>query len=238
MNLRVPGFLALFILPAFALCAADPELPHVTAFGTAVTEAKPDLLRWYINVYDDGADLTAISDQHAQHTAAVLKLLQEKHIRPDETQTSGMRFGESREYRNNSWIKVGYEARTYITFTMRNLADYSETWLALARLGYVSMNSVEWDLSNRPEVQDATRNDALKAAKKKAGQMAAALNSRAAEPIAIEELGDETPWQSNAFYANTITSGARPGPNSEEVLAPGSVTVRVRVKVVFHLIAP
>jgi uncharacterized protein YggE len=235
--MKIPHTVLLVLATATHALAGDTGIPHVTVFGTAVTQAKPDLLRWYLTVSDKGTELPAVSEVHTSHTAAVLRLLGEKAIRPEETQTSGMRFSEGREYRDNSWVKDGYVATTQISFTMRNPADYREVWLELARLAGVSVDSVTWDVSNRIEVQDGTRLEALRSAKAKAEQMAAALNGKVSEPIAIEEVLTEDPWAARSMMSNSLQEGSREDEGGD-VISPGAVTIRIRVRVVFHLVTP
>lgn len=224
----------------FLLClltsaiASESSVPHVTARGTAVTRAQPDLLRWRISLSNQGPDIAAISDAHATAAAALLRLLAEKGIRQDETQTSGMRLSEHREYRANSWLKDGYIAATDVAFTQRKLSDYRDLWIQLAKIGGVSVDSVTWDLSNRIQIQDSTRIDALKAARAKAEAMAGVLGAKTAEPIEIIEEEAELPW-ANRNVTNTAAEIAGEG-NSDDVLAPGMVNVRIAVRVSFRLI--
>lgn len=226
--------LCLFLCVGIYASASDSTLPHVTALGTAVTRAQPDLLRWRISVSNQGTDVATVSDSHAADTTSLLRLLAEKGIRPEETQTSGMRLSEHREFRANSWVKDGYIAATDVSFTLRKLSDYRDLWIQLAKLGGVSVESVTWDVSNRIQIQDSTRIDALKAARAKAESMASVLGAKAAEPIEIIEEQPELPW-ANRNVTNRVEEVAGQG-NSDEVLAPGMVNIRIAVRVSFRLV--
>ncbi len=226
--------LVLIVVTNSALAGPVSELPHVAVFGTAVTEAKPDLLRWSVTVSNTGGDLAEVSESHTKHTAAVLRLIAECGVRPDDTQTSGMRFSENREYRNESWVRDGYVATTHVSFTLVKVEEYRSVWLRLAKLPGVSIGNVAWDVSERIALQNKTRTDALKAAKSKADQMAFSLGARILSPLVIEELPDETPWSGN--MANNVMQFSARGPEAGgEPIAPGSVSIRVRVRVLFQI---
>lgn len=214
--------------------AADLDTPHVAVFGTAVTQAKPDLLRWSVTVSNTGPELSAVSEAHTAQTAAVLRLLDRKSIKPEEIQTSGMQFSENREFQNNSWVKNGYIATTHVSFTLRDPGEYQATWTELARLPGVSVNGVTWDVENRIAVQNQTRLEALQSAKSKADEMARALGTRVGTPLAIEEEPIEEPLAArgmvNAFIGDRNTEAG------SDPIAPGQVSIRIRVRVVFQLV--
>lgn len=230
--------LPLLVVLAWAMpaVAGETAIPHVSVFGTALTLAKPDRLRWYVTVENKGLNLAEVSDAHVQHAAAVLKTIAVLGIRPEDTQTAAMRLAENREYVANSWVKQGYVADTEISFTMSRPEDYRRMWLELARLGGVMVDRVEWDVSNRIEVQNRTRIEALKSARAKAEEMAAALGAKIAEPLETEEVPLDDPWENRnaAFNSSGVVGG--PAAGSGEAIAPGSVPIKIRVHVTFHLV--
>lgn len=218
-----------------SLSAADLSTPHVAVYGTAVTQAKPDLLRWSLTVSNTGPDLALVSQEHTNLTDTVLKLLGRKAIKPEEIQTSGMQFSENREYQENRWVKNGYIATTQVSFTLRDTGDYQSTWTELARLPGVSVNNVSWDLDDRVSVQNKTRLEALQAAKAKAEAMARALGVSLGTPLVIEEEPIDEPVMARAMV--NAFSGAAEGGVSDSIAA-GQISVRVRVRVIFQLTTP
>lgn len=228
--------LLLALFAALVTRAAENAIPQVTVFGTAVTEAKPDLLRWHLTVSNQGADIAAVAQTHADTAAIVLRGLAEQGIRTEDTQTSGMQLAEHREYRSNSWIKDGYVASTTVVFTMKNLTGYREMWLGLARLNGVTVDQVTWDVSNRITVQNSTRTDALKNAKAKAEQMATDLGVRIAEPISINEVAADNAWPGGAIMTNSVSRAAPQDAGAGEAISPGTVPIRIRVQVAFRVV--
>ncbi len=235
MKRLLPALLALtaaISLPRPAT-AADLATPHVAVYGTAVTQARPDLLRWSVTVSNTGPELAPVSEEHAKQTAAVLRLLGTKTIKPEEIQTSGMQFSENREFQENRWVKNGYIATTQVAFTLRNLAEYQSTWTELARLPGVSVNGVSWDLDDRTSVQNKTRLEALRSAKAKAEEMARALGVRISTPLAVEEEPIDEPMMQRGMV-NTFLEKAG-GDAGGDPIASGQIAIRIRVRVVFQL---
>lgn len=238
--MKTPSFLLLFsmLLALSAPAVADEALPHVTVYGTAVTEVQPDVLRWRLKVADEAAAVAEVAESHSKNVKAVLDFLRAEGIPAKDIQTAQMQFSEHREYRSTSWTKEGYEASTVVTFTTKKLEQYHTLWLGLSRLRGVSVDSVAWDSSRRIEVQNATRVDALKAAKEKAEAMAKALGVEIAEPLAIEEAPIAT-YDSRAgnLLRNSVAELAGGGDNDDGAVSPGAIEVRIRVQATFRIVA-
>ncbi len=231
-------FLSLLSLLATFASAADDQLPHVMVFGTATTQVQPDLLRWRLSVDRVGADVAEVADAHAKDVAAVLEFLKEQKIPAKEIQTAHVELSEHREYRRDSWIKEGYEASTAVSFTSKDLGQYRTLWLGLSRLNGVSVKAAVWDSARRIPVQNETREEALKAAKEKATTMAAVLGMKLAEPLVINEVSLESdPFSVSGAAGNRLITRSDGETEGNEMVAPGSIEVRVRVQVTFRIVA-
>ncbi len=219
--------------------AADVDLPHVAVFGTATAQVQPDLLRWRLSVDRVGAEVAEVADAHAADVAAVLGFLKQQGIPAKDIQTAHVELSEHHVYRKDSRVKEGYEASTAVSFTSKDLGQYRTLWLGLSRLNGVSVKAATWDSSRRIPVQNETREEALKAAKEKATNMAAALGMKLAEPLAIEEIALENdPFSVSSMASNRLHVSSRDGSgDSDSMVAPGSIEVRVRVQVTFRIVA-
>ncbi len=219
--------------------AADNELPHVAVYGTATTQVQPDLLRWRLSVDRVGAEVAEVAEAHAADVAAVLEFLKQQKIPAKEIQTAHMELSENWVYRKDSRVKEGYEASTTVSFTSKDLGLYRTLWLGLSRLKGVSVKAAVWDSSRRIAVQNETREEALKAAKEKATNMAAVLGMKLAEPLAIIEI----PVRSDSSSTNGLAGNRLNVESSDDddegdsMVAPGSIEVRVRVTVTFRIVA-
>ncbi|MBK8476381.1 MAG: SIMPL domain-containing protein [Opitutaceae bacterium] len=235
-------FPILLLTLASMLCpvvAADADLPHVAVYGTATTQVQPDLLRWRLSVDRVGAEVAEVADAHAADVAAVLDFLKQQGIPAKEIQTAHMQLSEHREFRNQSWIKEGYEASTAVSFTSKDLGQYRTLWLGLSRLKGMSVKAAVWDSSRRIPVQNETREEALKAAKEKATNMAATLGMKLAEPLAIVEIPVQSDSSStHGVYGNRLNVESRDDDDEgDSMVAPGSIEVRIRVYVTFRIVA-
>ena len=91
-------------------------------------------------------------------------------------------------------------------------------------------------MKKRIDSQNSTRQKAVLAAKEKATALAKTLGSRIREPLLVEE--DRAPradLSSNVVF-NNISTVSDDGADASESLAPGKISIRVRVKISFRLI--
>ena len=239
MKTPFASFLA-FTLATTIACADEIQLPHITVYGTAMTEVVPDEMIWSVEVKNKSMGLEAAATEHGKTVQAVLSLLKESKVDEKTIQTSQMEFGENQEYTSSSWVKSGYFAKTEISFKVTNLDLYKKLWVGLAKISGVSVQSVAYDHSKRIDYRNETRQKALKAAQEKASAMAKVLGSEIGEPLLVEEdLSVSEGWQGN--YANNTINNLRTvdNGNTREVtqLSLGTIPIQARVKVSFRLLA-
>lgn len=221
-------------LVAVTSFAAESTIPQITVFGTAVTEVQPDELKWQLSVSNTGPEIGVVAEAHSQLAGAALTFLKSQGLDPKDIQTSQMTLMEKVTYRGDGPVKEGYVATTEVAFTSKNLAAYRALWLGLSKLQGLSIRAASWETSKLIELQNSTRLAALQAAKTKAAAMAAALNTRIAEPLAITEIAMEPDFRP---LARNALMQATPGANDDaSEISPGTVPVRVRVEVSFRLI--
>ena len=96
------------------------------------------------------------------------------------------------------------------------------------------MRGAYWDTSKRIDLQNSTRIDALKAAKTKAEAMAATLGMKIAEPLSIEEPLD---IEQGGLYRNSERALLTGSGEDQEAISPGSIEIRVQVRVSFRIVA-
>lgn len=129
---------ALWTLAA-AASAADIDSPRIAVYGTATTEAVPDVMLWYVAVKTEAPGLKQAADDHTKHLAAVLEVLRQHGIASKDCQTSSTELNEDWDRRNDRRIKIGYRAATMIHFRCIDLTKYRELWLGLSRVPQVSI---------------------------------------------------------------------------------------------------
>lgn len=228
----------LFLLPA-RLTADEIQIPHITVFGTAVTEAVPDEMVWSVEVRNQDAKLDGVAAEHSKTVASVLSFLKELRIAEKKIQTSRMELNENRQYLSSSWVKSGYYAKTDISFKLAEFELYKKLWTGLAKIPGVSIHNVSYDSTKRIDYRKESRQKALVAAKEKAVEMVKVLGSEVGEPLLIEEdLSVSEGWQGNqaVLTANSLSAVENVTAQADEQLALGTIPIRARVKVSFRLV--
>lgn len=217
-------------------CAAGLSEPHIVVFGTANTEVTPDHLKWRLTLRTAGTTIAVVAEQHERRTESVLAFLREAGAAATEVQTSQMSLDVRRVFRSRAWAEDGYEATTAITFTTKDLSRYRDLWHGLSQLEGVGISASRWETSQRIELQNRTRTEALKAARSKAEQMAAALGATVGPPLAIEELLlPEHDLATNRAALNFTAGETTAAADAAAGVSPGVLAVRVRVQVTFAL---
>src|SRR5262245_20694775 len=179
--------LSVLILCSNPAWADELQTPHVTAFGTAVTEVVPDKMIWSLRVETRGQSLENVADKHSQTVQTVLDFLKKEGIEEKAMQTSRMELGENWEYQANSRIRNGYIASTEISFKLTDLNAYERLWKGLAKIPSVSVQGVSYDHTKRIQYQNETRQKAILAARDKADSMARVLGAEVGDPLLIED---------------------------------------------------
>ena len=227
--------LALFAtLSLTAPALAGDDVPTITVTGTAFTEVVPDQMVWRLRVQNKGPQLPAVAEAHHERVGSVLTLLMKEGIEEKELQTSRMTFGEHRVRRQGAMYKEGYIASTNVTFTSEDLDAYGTLWILLAGIEGVEVNGVSYDLADRITVQDETRREALRAARRKAGDLAEVLGATLGGPLHIVEQGSRVrPLPSVSNTAMRMEADAGGGAPAQ---APGLIRIRMGIEAVFRLI--
>ena len=229
----------LLCLPALAAGQSGPLVPRVEVYGTSASQIAPDILRWRVSLENVGPDIASVAQEHARLTAATIKFLRDRGVAERDLQTSRMSLEENWEYQDRKKEMKGYKASTAVAFSSSDLGAYQDLWLGLSEIKGVSVDSAQWDTSKRIDLQNSTRRDALSAARTKAADMAAALGGRIGRPITIEEVqsysDDDGYGAGNPASNSIVVVGSGSDAGVSDSLAPGALTVRVRVKVTFKL---
>ena len=226
----------LFLLFVTSAFAHDVELPNVTVYGTSTVKITPDKMIWFLNVQNKGGGLQEVAKNHTNTVQSVLSFLKDSNIKKKDIQTARMEFGENWVYKNKSQVKEGYFASTRVSFSILDLEKYASLWRGLSNISGVSVQNLYYDHTKRIEYQNESRIKAILAAQKKAEALVKAVGSEIGEPLLIvEDLSINEGWQRNVT-TNLVSSNSSGGDRTDEMLSPGTIPIRMRVKVSFRLI--
>lgn len=216
--------------------AADLSQPHITVYGEAEEKVAPNRMVWYLNVTNKGTILKAVAEDHTRIVADVLTFLKKAGTPDEALQTSRMRFGENWAYRNSSRVKEGYFATTEIVFRLTEMDRYDDFWMKLSEYDHVSINTVNFEISDDEKLYPELRRRALISAKKKAERMARVLDSEIGEPLVIEEGFPASGSRSESTRMLAMDEAS--GGGGQSAVAPGQITLQEQVTVIYRLISP
>lgn len=125
----------------------------------------------------------------------------------------------------------GYEARTGLTVTVRDLAKAGPLIDALVKAGANEMSGISFGLADENKAKDAARQKAAEAAKARAALHAGALGVKVGELVSIVEAEAETSGRGNGdVRAFRMAAGAAP-----MSVEPGELTVTSSLRTVWRI---
>lgn len=226
------AFLMMFVLASSYSLASESisEKPHVSVAGTAMQEVKPDVTRWSISVNTEGKQTESVAQEQTVRLQKLLAFLEAQQIDKNKIKTESMRLDEQWNYHNGKRSKQGYIASSTLTFES-DITSYQTLWSGLSELDGIQINGSSFELSKRIDIENQVRTEALLAAKQKASSMAKALGASIGKPIYIEDLnwGDDVIQPMAEMRMKTMSSA------QQDMVSPGSLEIRMRVKVLFEL---
>jgi uncharacterized protein YggE len=125
----------------------------------------------------------------------------------------------------------GYEARTGLTVTVRDLAKAGPLIDALVKAGANEMSGISFGLADESKAKDAARQKAAEAAKARAALHASALGVKVGDLVSIVEAEAEVPGRGNGDM-RAFRMAANAAPISVE---PGEITVTSSLRTVWRI---
>lgn len=232
MKAYVIALLLLFVAVSGVATYAEAEfdVPHIKVLGTAETKVVPNELHWSVSVNSRGQLVEDVSKSHGKDVAKVLKYLHRSGIDDEDVKTSRMQLKENWVYRNNNRLRDGYFAFTSIDFKTVDFTEYQKHWEQLATFNNLTINGVQFDISNRIEIQNETRILAVKKARAKAKALAEAVDAHLLEPLLIAEVEGRSPLHRNVVQRMEVADSG-----GDSSISAGQESVRVSVRVLFRI---
>jgi uncharacterized protein YggE len=233
------GFILLTSLGMAPLAfSKDTQIPYVSVTGSAITEVQPDRMLWNVRIQSKSPSLEGVAKSHTKSMEQILQFLKMKRhkVEQESMQTSAMSFRENWTYKKHTNVKDGYVASTNITFLTTDMNVYKDIWMGLSKWKEVSINGVQYQNSKQLELQKETRIKALLAAKEKAEVLAHTAGVQLGKPLMIEDnsYGHDVVHKTNLRRKESMALDA--SLNSSGAIAPGKISIQMRVKVRFELV--
>jgi uncharacterized protein len=224
------------------LAAALAGAGEISVTGEAEVRVVPDEVIVVLGVETFNRELRLAKEANDRVVAAVLDVARRHHVPDEHIQTDYIQV-EPR-YRNSGPENelLGYAARSTVEVTLRKL-DHFETLLSESlEAGANYVHGIDFRTTELRTYRDQARDLAIKAAREKAVDLAAALGETIGRPTKIGE--GWTGWGSgygswwgrgrggsmSQNVVQSVGSGGSMGP-----VAPGQIAVTARVSVTFEL---
>ncbi len=233
------------VLIAFVVAAATATAGQITVSGDAEIRVVPDEVVLVLGVESFDRDLGVAKESNDDDVEAVLAVAR-RHQVPDGHVTTDYLQVEPR-YANGGpeHELLGYVVRTTISITLRQLDHFEPLLSESLEAGANYVHGIDFRTTELRRHRDRARDLAIKAAKEKAVDLAAALGRTVGPPSQISEggggwfsgygrwWGGRWGGMASQNVVQSIGQGGVDGP-----VAPGQIAVTARVSVTFELIAP
>jgi uncharacterized protein YggE len=196
----------------------------ITAYGAASMKAKPDLARIRFRVLRVEKDPTASFALVREAVRAVREALRSHGVPDSAVDSSRLDLKSSWEWGGGNRRQfIGYQCQAAFSVDTADLDDVQALLVDLVSAGANEIDAVEFDVTAKPEMRARARQDAVKAARRKAELYAEAAGVRLGAVIHIEDTDPER--VGNERYRGHGSGGEA----SAEDLAPGYVMVSAAV---------
>lgn len=212
----------------------DDQLPpHIEVTGTAVTKVMPDYIEWSLTLQATHIDPAQAKLEVDQSVKNLLAVRDELEIRVEDFETGAASVQRMTRYDRKAEQEVflGYQITRRIIIRQRDLEKFDVFLTAFAKEGqtfHMSMRSSEQEKNMRD-----TRIEAVKAAKAKAEELAAALEVRLGMPLRID--ASATRPQATEMSNRMMTVAGDPV-GTKVSFTPGAIEIRVQVQATFELL--
>ncbi len=225
------SFFVLFftVLTLASMAQTSPSsrsLVHVTGEGKVTV--TPDQVSIKVRVEHQGKDAVTVKNQNDVAIDAVIKFLRGQGIENSDVQTEYINLNKNYEYNTKTY---NYTANQALTILLKDLSKYEAIMSGLLNSGINRIDGVQFKSSKATSLKEEARVNAMTDAKQRAVTYASALGQSIGKAVEISEQGSNVPQPQfrRALSAEASFDGGG------ETIAPGELTILVRVAVSFEL---
>jgi uncharacterized protein len=210
------------------LTAASALGAKITVTGVGTVTGTPNQLLLSLGVSVNGASVSSALDQANQAVRNVTAALRTRGVAGRDIQTSGLSI--SPNYQGNSQVPVSYGVSESLTATLNNLSQAGGQIEAAVHAGgnAVTIDNVSLNLTDTGKLLAAARAAAVRDARAKAAQFAAALGEPLGPVASITPEQQVSPVFYGAGFAAPTASKAATVP-----ISPGRQQVSISITVVY-----
>ena len=230
--------LGLMIVLGNVVSADEDELTRsISVTGTVETKIAPDRIVWDIDLTDTDKIMTEAKARSDEKVRAVVALREKLGVAEGDLETGRVRIRreyERDQHGNRNAFKHFVVSRS-VKIRQRDLKRFDEFLDTLVASAEMEVN-FRYESSRMHEVRAETRLKALRAAQKKATDMADIVGAQLGPVLTINEHAQGGRWQGGYISNNSYPTHSPPSVDlATETFVPGAITVKMTVYATFEL---
>lgn len=221
----------LVILLPFFVSQASGEDRSIMVSGTGEVTARPDMAEVDLAVVTEAKEASAALDQNNRSVKQLFATLKSQGVAEKDIQTTQFNVSPKYESHRNTGEPpriVGYTVTNQVHVKVRQLSQLGELLDAAVGSGANRIQGIRFQVSNRDELLDAARKDAVAHARHTAQLLVKAAGAELGPVTSIREITFGGPQPLAMREAADIAGSAVP-------IAPGQQSILVQVTLTFLL---
>jgi uncharacterized protein YggE len=237
------------VLSLFAITQAQTvaDRPLVVVTGQAEVLVAPDEVVFALKAENVDLDVKKAKAKTDDDVKKIFALAREYKVEQKNVQTDYIRIAErySDFVQNKPREFKGYAVTQTTTILLQEISRFESLLAALVGAGISDVSDVTFRASQMRKYMDQARAQAMKAAREKAAALAGEIGQRIGKATNITEIAtrvspayaEEEDHTSSNFSTNAISTEVGGSvSDTPTTVAPGMISIVVRVKVGFELI--
>jgi uncharacterized protein YggE len=223
--MKIFTFAMLGLLASATLASGQPVRgPHVVVNGEGIVKATPNQAWVSIGVESRSKQSNEAQARNAQTMTAIQQKIAALGIPKESIRTTAIDLQLEFDYADGKQTPRGYVARNLVEVRVDELARLGGILDAVVGSGATVIHGLRFDVKERPQVEAAALQSAVKEAMAKAQAIAAASNKIIDHVMAIEETSaGERPPMPRQYAMAARAEAATP-------VAPGELEIRASVR--------
>jgi len=187
-------FMSACSTPSAITVSSPAPIPQISASGSGLVYAVPDIAYIYIGVRSEGKSVADALKKNNQAAKDIKDALVVQKVAEKDIQTSSFNVYPQQYNAAGQSVPTFYVVENTVYVTIRNLDDIGTILDLVANNGANSINGVYFDLSDKASVQEQARQMAIEEAKKQAEQIASLTGVKLGKLLSINVSSSGAPY--------------------------------------------
>ena len=227
---KILAFALALMLTIPALAFADGDSAEITAQGTAVVTADPDMVTVTANASVTGKSVSEAQEGMNKIIESTTQKLLELGVEADDIVTTSYTDYPTYDYNGDTPTVNGYQANHTLSITCKDVDMLDSVVGVVTDCGMSEIYNVEYDVSTRSELYQQALKLAIETAAKKAGVMAETAGMKIDHLESITENSGYNEYTVNAYDGMASMKAETSGTG----IRSGSISVTANVTAVYE----